>query len=114
MKTRRSISVLLHLLPALLAMPPFAHADEVANVNLQQWQARRLNYPTPREIVKEREGNVYIYDGLTDRQVEQAMDKNFNRIEYMMFLGTLKTDPTGSVRRDEQGNAETESAGCMN
>lgn len=89
-----------------------ALADATAQTNLERWLERRLNEPTERERKHERAGNVYIYDGLTDREVEKAMNAHFNRIEYMMFLGTRRTEPTGTVRSDAEGNVETESPGC--
>lgn len=85
-----------------------------AQSNLEQWQLRRLNDPSEHERMHERKGNVYIYEGLTDRDVEAALEKNFYRIEYMMFLGTLKTDPTGSLLVNANGDGETESSPCGN
>lgn len=97
----------------LMSAVPVGAAEASANANLEQWLVRRLNEPTERERVHERKGNVYIYDGLTDREVEQAMNAHFDRIEHMMFLGTRRTDPTGTARSDAEGNVETESPGCM-
>lgn len=48
---------------------------------LEQWQLWRLNAPTDREQVHEHKGHVYIYDGLTDREVDHPMDRHFDRIE---------------------------------
>ena len=97
---------------AVMAAPVHAGNDE-AQANLQQWQLRRLNQPTERERAQEIAGGIYIYDGLTDKEVDHALDKHFNRIENMMFMGTIKTLPTGAIQRDEKGNAVTESGGCM-
>jgi hypothetical protein len=79
-----------------------------AETSLEQWLLRRLNDPTERERAHEREGNVYIYDGLTDREVDLALNKHFERIEYMMFVGTRKTDSSNTP----DDRAETESPGC--
>ena len=81
--------------------------------SLEQWQLRRLNAPSARELAHERKGNIYIYDGLTDREVDEALIKHFGRIEYMMFVGTRKTDPAGEKHDKAGGNAETESPGCL-
>lgn len=89
------------------AVPPEASADS-AQTKLEQWLLRRLNEPTDRERSHERAGHVYIYDGLLDREVDQAMDAHFDRIEYMMFVGTRRTPPSGATTDD----AETESPGC--
>ena len=79
---------------------------------LQKWQLRRLFLPNERELEHERKGNVYIYEGLTDRQVEEALNRQFDRIEYMLFLGTKRTDESGKVLRKEDGTAAKESADC--
>lgn len=98
----------------LLCATPFGTAGVSAQSSLEQWQLRRLNEPTERERRHEREGNVYIYEGLTDRVVDQVLSTHFDRIEYMMFLGTLKTEPTGEVRSDLNGQTEAESPDCSN
>ena len=92
---------------ALMCAVPAGAADS-AQANLERWQLRRLNAPTERELAHEREGNVYIYDGLTDRDVDLALNRHFERIEYMMFVGTRRTDPNGTA----PGDGETESPGC--
>lgn len=80
--------------------------------NLQEWQLRRLFVPNERELEHERKGNVYIYEGLTDRQVEEAMSRHFDRIEYMLFLGTRRTDQAGTLVRKSDGRPATESSDC--
>jgi hypothetical protein len=92
----------------LMGAMPAAAVSDSAQANLEQWLLRRLNEPTERERAHEREGNVYIYEGLTDRDVDQALSKNFDRIEYMMFVGTRRTEPTETA----PGGGETESPGC--
>jgi hypothetical protein len=108
----RCMAVGLFAAIALAGTLPACAAEPSADANLQQWLLRRLNEPTVRERAHEREGNVYIYDGLTDREVDQALNAHFDRIEYMMFVGTVKTDAMGAARHNEQGNVETESGGC--
>lgn len=80
--------------------------------NLEKWQLRRLFVPDERELEHERKGNVYIYEGLTDRQVEEALSRQFDRIEYMLFLGTKRTDDTGTLVRKSDGTPATESSDC--
>jgi hypothetical protein len=98
---------------ALMCVVPVGLAEDSAQANLEKWQLRRLNEPTERELAHEREGNVYIYDGLTARQVDQALSAHFERIEYMMFLGTRKTVPEETANSNADGDVETESPGCM-
>ena len=98
---------------ALMCALPVGAAEDSAQTNLEQWLLRRLTQPTEHERAHEREGNVYIYDGLTDREVDQALSAHFDRIEYMMFLGTRKTIPTDTANSNVQSSTESESPGCM-
>jgi len=97
----------------LMCAVPVGTVAASAQTSLEQWQLRRLNEPTERELAHEREGNVYIYDGLTDREVDQALSAHFERIEFMMFVGTQKTVPADTANSNADGDAETESPGCM-
>jgi hypothetical protein len=82
---------------------------------LHDWQVRRLMQPLPHELQKERSGSVYIYDGLTGKEVETGLDSNFERIQNMMFVGTVKTDARGEPLRDaDTGRLIQESGGCSN
>lgn len=105
---RRLMLGLVLVAGTLMGAGPADAADDSAQANLEQWLLRRLNEPTERERAHERAGNVYIYDGLTDRDVDLALSRHFDRIEYMMFVGTRRTEPTGTA----PGDAETESPGC--
>jgi hypothetical protein len=81
--------------------------------NTNDWQTRRLMQPNQEDIQSEREGRIEIYHGLTDRQVGQAMDAHFGRIESMMFTGTVVTDPDGHPKKDTETNEIiTEDDGC--
>lgn len=104
----RHVACLMLAAVALMGALPAGAVDASAQANLEQWLLRRLNEPTERELAHEREGNVYVYDGLTDRDVDQALNRHFDRIEYMMFVGTRKTDPEEAA----PGDAQTESPGC--
>jgi len=82
---------------------------------LHDWQVRRLMEPSPRELEKERKGNVYIYDALTGREVDTALDTQFLRIQHMMFVGTVKTDTSGEpLQNADSGKFIQESGGCGN
>jgi hypothetical protein len=104
----RQVACLMLAAIALIGAVPAGAVDASAQANLEQWLLRRLNEPTARELAHEREGNVYVYDGLTDREVDLALNRHFERIEYMMFVGTRKTDPEETA----PGDAQTESPGC--
>jgi hypothetical protein len=95
------------------SLPPARAADQDADKALHDWQVRRLTQPLPQEVAKERSGSVYIYDGLTDREVDAALTGQFGRIQYMMFVGTKKTDEQGKLKLDSAtGQAMQESGGC--
>ncbi len=80
---------------------------------LHDWLLKRLMQPSPHELERERNGNVYIYDGLSEREVDSALDRNFDRIQAMMFVGTVKTDPGGQPLHDAaSGKVIQESGGC--
>jgi hypothetical protein len=79
----------------------------------QSWQLSRLFAPTPYDLKREANGRVMIYDGLTDKDVERALDQQFNRLEHMMFTRIVVTDDSGNARRTESGEVVTESDdGC--
>jgi hypothetical protein len=82
---------------------------------LHDWQVQRLMEPSPRDLEKEQNGYVYIYDGLTEREVDTALKTQFPRIQNMMFVGTLKTDTHGEPLQDAaSGRYVQESGGCGN
>jgi hypothetical protein len=93
---------------AILVGGRLASAADIADIEL-----RRLFDPTDAELASEAEGRVYIYDGLTDRDIQQAMNEEFERVVNMMFIRTRKTDETGQVKRDaETGEVKYEDDGC--
>jgi hypothetical protein len=103
------MSALTALLFVLVTLVPVAgRAADVSQIEL-----RRLLEPTPSELAQERNGRIYIYDGLRDTDIDVALREQFGRIEYMMFIRTKKTDETGALKRDEKtGEAEVEDDGC--
>jgi hypothetical protein len=78
------------------------------------WQEKILFNPTPEQIEMENERQrIMIYNGLKDVQVEQAMEHQFDRVEHMMFTGTVITDSNGEVEVDpDTGKALVEDDGC--
>lgn len=77
-----------------------------------KWQMNRLFEPTTNQRKKETQGQIMIYDGLRDTTVNDALDKNFDRIENMMFTRVVVTDVQGQPELDVAGNAITEDDGC--
>jgi len=92
----------------LAGMAPFVWATDVREIEL-----RRLFEPTPAERAREAEGRIYIYDGLRDKDIEQAIDQEFDRVESMMFIREKKTDEKGKVRKNpDTGEAIVQDDGC--
>lgn len=85
----------------------------VPQTGTERWQVRRLHYPTPAELNSETQGSVFIYENFTDRSVDNAMDTHFERIESVMFIGTIATDEDGQALIDPvTGQPVTEEDGC--
>lgn len=79
----------------------------------EDWQRQRLFNPTASDLEAERKGRVFIYDGLLDVDVERALNEQFDRIESMMFVGTVVTEESGEPATDEEsGLLLTEDDGC--
>lgn len=79
---------------------------------LHKVQMRRLHQPQAMELASEERGRVYIYSGLKDHEVEQAIDTEFDRVENMMFVRTVVTDNDGNIARDAEDEILFEDDGC--
>lgn len=80
---------------------------------VEDWQRKRLFEPTARQIALEKKGKVYVYVGLTDRDVARALEEEFDRIDSIMFANTIVTDEQGEPKRDEEtGSVVVEDDGC--
>ena len=73
----------------------------------EDWQVERLMVPTPAQRAAEARGAVVIYDGLEARQVANALDAHFERIQNMMFIRIHHLPPSGAG-----GGAVIENDGC--
>ena len=87
-------------------------ATGLAHNQIDTIQLKNLFVPSQSQLHRETKGHIYINDGLTDRLVNQAMDEQFNRIENMMFVGTIVTKEQGKPAVDDQGLVIAEDDGC--
>jgi hypothetical protein len=100
-------AMMLGLMLVLSAAYKSAHADP------ESWQLARLFEPTRAQLEAESRGRIMIYHGLTDTVVNRALDEHFNRVDAMMFTGTIVTDKAGKPKRDtETGQVLVENDGC--
>ena len=77
------------------------------------WQMTRLFAPGAAALAQEARGTVVIYEGIRDVDVERAMDEQFERLEHMMFVGTVVTGEGGEPLRDAKtGKVKTEDDDC--
>jgi len=67
----------------------------------QDWQERRLLAPSAAQQRMEQQDRVYIYDGLHEDTVDQALDTQFDRVENMMFVGVRHTTEDGDEYADD-------------
>jgi hypothetical protein len=97
---------LMLLVLALVMVTGKATADPEASI--RNWQMARLLEPTQSDLKSEAKGRVMIYDGLTDKDVERALDEQFDRLDHMMFTRVVVTDDSGEATRDEDGEVIVE------
>jgi hypothetical protein len=71
----------------------------------RDWQIKRLLSPDENQLKLERQGRVYIYDGLRESDIRRAMHEQFDRVESMMFIGTIITDEKGKPKKDKETGA---------
>lgn len=85
------------VLTLLISSPQAAFSDSVYH----HWQMQHLLQPSPKQLGQEQRGKIFIYDGLKDKEVDQVMKKQFDRIQSMMFIRTIITDDNGKPRHDK-------------
>lgn len=82
------------------------------NQTIDSYQQNALFQPSNNQLVRESQGLVYIYDGLTDKTIDKAMDGQPDRIKSMMFVNTKLTDENGNLLRDAETGEILEDDDC--
>ena len=91
----------LSLVASLLApLPALALGDSSSS---DDPQLRRLFQPSDRELKREKQGQIYIYDGLESRQIDRALEREFARVDNMMFVRTRVETEDGEEEVLEDG-----------
>jgi hypothetical protein len=103
-----------HIISCILAVSSITTSFAVlAESSAQKWQMSRLMQPSQGDLQREQQGHIMIYHGMTDKVVLSALDNNFDRIQSMMFTGTIITNDAGEAAVDpDTGEAITEYDGC--
>ena len=110
-KTTNGLTELVLL--SVLAMPVSFALTSTAAMAAGSWQQKQLFEPGETQLKRERMGRVTIYSGFTDVQVAQAMEQQFDRVEHMMFVGTVVTASDGEPKTEQRsGEVQTEDDGC--
>lgn len=97
--TIKETSVLAVVLAGIAANLVFQ--DSLAEGAGNDWEFKQLHHPSPSLRKIERSGRVTIYDGMFDSEVDHAMDRQFDRIESMMFVRTKHPVAEGTYETDD-------------
>ena len=87
------------------ALLGFGSATSADTDRQKSWQLSLLFTPGDHQQKMEKRGRVFIYDGMQAADNEKAFDEQYARIESMMFVNTVVTDP-------ETGEQLVEDDGC--
>ena len=68
---------------------------------LDSYQERVLFSPSSEILQAEARGRIMIYDGLKNETIEKALEKQFDRIENMMFVRTVYVQENGDYSVDD-------------
>ncbi|WP_455366514.1 hypothetical protein [Kaarinaea lacus] len=62
---------------------------------MYEFQMDQLMEPSDEQLRLEKEGYVFIYDGLKESDIQLALDRYQDRMGSMMFINVVWTDETG-------------------
>lgn len=110
------IDILIYAFAAALLvtiLPAEAEQSSDSDQKYENWQLQRLFEPNEQQIKQERKGMVFIYDGVKSSDINQVMHEQFDRLQSMMFTGTIITDQDGEpLLHPETGMVMREEDGC--
>lgn len=101
MKTTIAYVVLVSIVLVIGTLPSSLSAEEIP---LEDWQRKVLFNPTAGKIDREKRGHVFIYDGLTEADIDRALESQFSRVESMMFVRTVVTNDQGMPELNPETN----------
>ncbi|HEY5602368.1 MAG TPA: hypothetical protein VIM41_04595 [Gammaproteobacteria bacterium] len=77
---------------------------------MYEFQYAQLMDPSNEQLQLEKEGNVFIYAGLKESDIQSAIDKHYDRMGSMMFVNVVWTDEAGNPLTDpDTGEAVVDS-----
>jgi len=62
---------------------------------MYEFQLDQLLDPSAEQLLMEREGQVFVYHGLKDSDIQLALDVQQHRMHSMMFVNVVWTDESG-------------------
>jgi hypothetical protein len=97
----------------LMAVSQHAWSEDYFGTYAKMWTLKRLFNPSARQLKMEQHQKIFTYIGLTDKQLDAAMDENFDRIQSFMIANVIVTDENGKPKHNtETGEVITEDDGC--
>lgn len=95
-----------------IAVSMLATGNTFAAQQYEKWQKQRLMQPTKPQLENERRGHIFIYDGMSEQDVDRAMDQAFGRIDSMMFINIKTKEDGGNVPSTNNDTSDTDDDGC--
>ena len=77
-----------------------AFQDSLAGEAEDSWELQQLHEPSPALLTREDAGRITIHDGLHVKEIDKAMDEQFDRIGSMMFIRTRHVEEDGTLYED--------------
>lgn len=99
--TKQHLLALLVIALGIWANLEFQNSIAVAQGHDVNWDMKQLHEPSPFLLAREQRGQVTIFDGLPSTEVDRALDRQFGRIDRMMFIRTRHVSDDGQVSVDD-------------